>query len=336
MTRGALAPVLVALALVACGPPKQADTPPPPDKTPAPPGSTAPAAKTEDPSADLKAAEDAITAKDFAKAKKAVEAALAKAPKNADAHYLGGLAAEGAGDKAGAEAHYRDALKLAPGLLDAGLNLAALLLDAGKAQDAVGVLKPFVAKVKDKDDLAQTYAFALGQAGDHQGAADEYEKLAKKPGADPKLALGLIDELLALGKKEDAAKHAKAFAEKADGQRDLLSAYARRLGQAAAFADAIAVIDKAIKLKSGADLLTYRALFKRSQKDLKGAQADLDAATKEDPKFQPAWVYLGEVLEDAKKPADAKKAFQKAVELGADTGPGKRAQQKLDALGSRK
>ncbi len=337
MSRGVSSLVAVALALVACGPPKQAE-PPPPDLGHAPPtaSSAAPTPPVADASAELAAAEDALTKKDFALAKKAVDAALAKNPKSAQAHYWGGLAADGLDDRAGAEAHYRHALELAPGMLDAGLNLAGLLLDSGRAKDAVAVLAPFVKKVHDKPDLSETYAFALGQAGEHQAAADEYAKLTDKPGADPKLGLGLIDQLLALGKKDDAARRAKDLAAKADGQRDLLSAIARRLGQAGAFADAVTVIDKAIQQKSGADLLTYRALFKRSQKDLAGARADLERATKDEPKFQAAWVYLGEVLEEQKKPSDAKKAFQKAIDLGADTSVGKRAKERLDALGARK
>jgi Flp pilus assembly protein TadD len=298
---------------------------------PTPDGSAKP-----DASGDLTDAETAIKAQDFAKAKAAAESALAKDPKNAKAMYYAGLAAEGLGDATAAEQKYRDALKQAPDLADAAVNLSALLLDQKRGADAVTVLKPLAEKQGDDPLIQANYASALAQSGDHGGAAAIYAKLVAKPDAKPEVRLGYAAELSAAGKKDDAAKVLRDGLASAGDQRDVLAAYGRALAQAGAYDDAVKAMDRAIAQKSSADLYTYRALFKRGQKNLDGARADLEAAVKEDPKFAHAYEYLGEVLEELKKPADAKKAYQKAIDLAGDAGPGKKAKAKLDAMKGKK
>ena len=318
------------LSLAACGaPPKQADDPSTKSEVAVqkpPPG----AAAKDDGSGDVAEAEAALSAGNAEKAKTASEAAIAKNPKNAKAHYYLGTAADALGDKALAEKHLREALAIAPGLADAAVNLSAILLDQNKGADAAKLLKPLVDKSPDDPMLLANYAAALLSAND-PGAADAYGKLFAKT-KKPEHKLGQIDALTAAGKKEDAAKLLKEAADGAGASRDFRAAIAKRLAQLAQYDDAIKILDKAIGEKSSADLLTYRALFKRSKKDIAGAKADLDAAVKDDPKFAHAYVYLGEILEEQKKPADAKKAYEKAVELGGDTPVAKKAKDKLDKL----
>lgn len=318
------------LALAACGaPPKPAADPPLGD---APPANDAPAASKAD--SDVAAAEAALKDGDLPRAKKAVEAALAKDPKSARAHYYAGVAGEGLGDKEGAEKHYREALALAPGLSDAAVNLSALLLDGGRAADAVAVLKPFAGKGDPM--VSANYAAVLAATGDHAGAIAAYESAMKGAAGDLRVRLGYAEELLAAGRKDDAAKALRDGLATAEGNRDALAAMARSLAKAGAYDDAIKAIDRAIKLKASADLYTYRALFRRGAKDAPGARADLESALKEDPKFAPAHVYLGEVLEELKKPAEAKKEYERAIELAGDSGPGKKAKERLEALKGKK
>ncbi len=296
--------------------------------TPPPPGKPAP----DGDAADLSEVEAAISANDVPRARKTSAAVLARSPKSPKAHYYAGVAAEFGGEKDAAEKHYRDALALAPGLVDAAINLSAILLDSKREVDAVALLKPLQAKSPDDPLLASNLAVALSATGDHAQAAALYGKVVQKGDTKPETRLALAGELIASGKKEEAARALRDGLPQLGENRDLLAAFGRALAQAGAFEDAIKSLDQAIKIKTSADLLTYRALFKRSLKDLAGAKADLEAALKEDPKFAHAYVYLGEIHEQEKKPAEAKKAYEKAIEIAPDGAAGKRAKEKLAAL----
>lgn len=329
-------PLLLALCLAGCGPTMTDPASPPP------PGSSGPSAPTASspppaPAGALDTAEieAAVKANDADKARKLADAALAKSPKNPKAHYYAGLAAEMNKDLENAEKHYRGALALLPTFNDAAVNLSAILLDTKRAADAAALLKPLVEKMPDDPLLLSNYAVALAESGDHAQAAAVYAKLVQKD-PKPETRLGYAGELIASGKKDEAAKTLREGLAQAGDDRDMLAAFGRALGKAGAFEDAIKALDKAIKVKPGADLFTYRALFKRSSKDLPGARADLEAANKEDPKFAPAYVYLGEILEEMKKPADARKAYEQAIKADPEGGTGKRAKERLDAMKSKK
>lgn len=331
MAGALVAATCVLLLSSACGAPPPKTPESDPLATPAPSAEGTPAPKNTS-GADLGKAEAALSAGDFAGAKAAAEAVLAKDAKNVKATYYKGAAAEGLGDKAGAEAAYKSAA--AAGLPEAAINLSALYLEAGKNDEAVAVLKGAAAKTPDDALVQANLGAALAAKGDHAGALAAYEKADQK-GATLPVRLGHAEELIAAGKKPEAAALLKEIAS-GDRSREELGALAKSLARAGAFAEAVATIDKAIAKKSGADLLTYRGLFKRSLKNLDGAKSDFEAAAKEDAGFAPARVYLGEVFEELKKPADAKKAYEEAIKIAGDTGPGKKAKERLDAMKGKK
>jgi Flp pilus assembly protein TadD len=303
----------------------------PPASSPAPIASATPA-PAPDTTAGFPEIEAAIQANDAERTRKLADEAVAKAPKNPKAHYYAGLGAEMAGDKGAAEGHYRKALALAPGFSDAAINLSAVLLEAGKAADAAALLKPLAAKAPDDVMLQTNLAAAHAAAGEHGPAADLYAALLKKKDPSPETRLGYARSLIALGKKDEAAATLREGVAKAGENRDLYAAFGADLAKAGAYEDAIKAMDKAIQLKAGAELYTYRALFKRSMKNNDGARADLEAAIKENPKFAAAHFYLGEIFEATKKPADARKAYEKAAEIEPESPRGKKARERADAL----
>lgn len=323
----AVSALFLVTSAIACG------SPPPPNAPasdplaePSPAASGTPATPVSE--AELAKAEKAVSSGDFAGGKAAADAILAKDPKNAKALYYKGAAAEGLGDKEGAEAAYKAAAQ--GGVQEAAVNLSAMYLDGGKTDDAIATLQAALKKSPNDTLLQANLGAALAQKGDKPGALAAYEKADQK-GAGLAITLGHAEALVALDRKPDAAGVLKAAAA-GDLSRDELGALAKALARAGAFADAIATIDKAIAKKSGADVLTYRGLFKRSLKDLAGAKTDFEAAAKEDAAFAPARLYLGEVLEELKKPADAKKAYEEAAKIGGDTPPGKKAKEHLEKM----
>lgn len=310
-----------ALAAPACA----SNTPPP-----APPseGSPEPA-----PSGGLGEIEAALRAGDSARALEGAKRVLASQPRNPNALFYAGVALEGLGDAAGAEAHYRKALEADPNLREAAGNLSAFLLGQGRAADARAVVEPFAARFPDDADLQTNRAEALSALGEHAAAARIYESLLKK-GDDPRHRLGYAKALAAGGDKASAARVLRDGVRSAGDDRDKLAAFGRALGGVGAYADAVGALDRAIALKSGADLLTYRALFRRSSGDPKGAKVDLDAAIALDPSFAPAHLYLGELLEAQGDAEGARRAYERAEAAG---GPfGERAKKRREALGKKR
>lgn len=91
---------------------------------------------------------------------------------DAESRFLLGLVADRGGDPAGAEAHYRAALALDDGYLEAAGNLAELLLRQERVEDALEPLAHARRIAPDDVRLAATEGLALVRAGRaEQGAA---------------------------------------------------------------------------------------------------------------------------------------------------------------------
>jgi tetratricopeptide (TPR) repeat protein len=317
-----------ACLLAACGPSPSA----PPAESPADSPASAPASAFNQgpaPSGGLAGVEAALRAGEPARALEGAKRALASNPRDPNALFYAGVALEALDDAAGAEAHYRRALEADPSLREAGANLSALLLGQGRAADARAVVDPLAARFPDDADLQTNRAEALSALGDHAGAARIYEALLRRAD-DARHRLGLAKALGAAGDKAGATRVLREGLRGAGSDRDKLAAFGRALGQLGAYPDAIEALDRAIAITPGADLLTYRAIFRRSAGDRKAAKADLEAALKLDPAFAPAHLYLGEVLEALGDAAAARRSYEHAVQAG---GPfGERARRHLDAL----
>ncbi|HEU4407961.1 MAG TPA: tetratricopeptide repeat protein [Polyangiaceae bacterium] len=321
---GPAALLVAALAALGCG-----GGPPPEPRSPEGADGPGPAPS----GGALGDVEAALRAGDSARALEGARRVLATRPRHPNALFYAGVALEGLGDAAGAEAHYRQALEADPSLREAAGNLSALLLGQGRGADARAVVEPLAARFPDDADLQTNRAEALSALGDHAGAARAYEALLRK-GDDPRHRLGYAKALAAGGDKAAAARVLREGLRSAGDDRDRLAAFGRALGALGAYADAVAALDRAIALKSGADLLTYRALFRRSAGDPKAAKADLDAALALDPGFAPAHLYAGELLEAQGDPAGARRAYERAEAAG---GPfGERAKKRLEALGKKR
>jgi predicted O-linked N-acetylglucosamine transferase (SPINDLY family) len=148
---------------------------------------------------------------DYAQAERRIRKSLAARPDPAAWSNLG-AALRAVGDLPGAEAAYRSALALDPGLGDARANLANLLLDQRRAADAEGLLRQVVAA---GGASANAY-LSLGNALYHQGklvqAADVFRQtMAMAPDAyDACRNLG--STLAGLGRYEEAeALHRRAL-----------------------------------------------------------------------------------------------------------------------------
>ncbi len=316
--------LLGALFASACGgsaPPPEA--PPPPLDNP-PPAASAPAAgQTEKASsAKVQQAIDAIKAQDFAKAKELLSAARGENAKDSQAAFYLGVADEGLNDAPGATAAYKDALALDPKLTEASVNLSALLLDAKDAAGALAVAENGLKTAPKQPDLLLNRALALEAAGKKEESLKAYGAAVAASPDNVDLRIAYAELLTAAKDDKTALEQLRAVSSTEDPKQ--LEKLSQKFGKLHAFADCIAVLDKAIKSADSADLHVRRAVCRHEQKDDAGAQSDYEAALKLDDKFAPAHYYLAQHV----CPTDKKKAaehFKKAAELQPDSELGKHA-----------
>jgi Flp pilus assembly protein TadD len=309
MNKVAVSLIAVALCAGGCGP----------SAPPHNPADTAPPPSVDEPDEQEPAAiskgKAALEAKDFATARAAFESVLARSPNDPVAlHYLG-VALEGLGDTAGAEKNYRAALAAKPDLADAAVNLSALLISSNRLDEAVALLRPFVARSPRDPMLHINLAVALLQSKDAEGAVKEY-KAALAAGDNPVARLGLAEALVAAGHPSDAVPILQKMLADPASSVEVVATVADLLRRCEAYADCVAAYDKAISMKPAAELYAERGICRRSLKDHAGAKADYQKAVEIDPAYGPAWYLLGQHLwAIEKKKADAIKAFDQCAKV---------------------
>ncbi|MBX3129597.1 MAG: tetratricopeptide repeat protein [Polyangiaceae bacterium] len=312
----------------AAPPPDDPTNPPPLDD---PPGDVVPAS-----SALVKEGMDAIGAGDFAKAKQVLERAHAENPKDPQAAYYLGVAQDNLGDGAAAKLSYQKALTLDPKLIEATVNLSALLLEAeGGGAEALALVDKALAHAPRDVRLLTNRALALEATGDMGKAVDAYKQAIAAGSDSLELRIALGQLLAQTGKKEDAKGILREVLASAT-QPEMLASMADAFGRLGAFADCVAALDKAIAKDEKPVLYVRRGVCRHEAKDDPGAQADYEKAVQLDPKFSPAYFYLGQHLRKVGKKKEAIAALQKAVELAGDQGVGPAAQKALADLQGKK
>ena len=166
---------------------------PAPAQPPAPVGS-------DDSSALLRTAEEALTRKDFADAAKALKAFVAKQPGMPEAWFNLGYAYTGLHEPDEAVKAYEKTLELAPDLFAARLNLGILLMEQKQPQAALEHLQKAAALKPENVRAHLYYARALAQTGQPEAALKEFQEATR---LDPHLAIAPFD----LGQLELQQKH---------------------------------------------------------------------------------------------------------------------------------
>jgi Flp pilus assembly protein TadD len=311
-----------ALSFAACGgsaPPPEA--PPPSLEDPAtPPAAAEQSAKPS--SKKVETGIDAIKAQDFAKAKTLLSEARKESPKDPQAAFYLGVALEGLSDGTGATAAYKDALALDPKLTEASVNLSALLLDAKDPAGALSVADVGLKTAPKQPDLLLNRALALEASGKKDESLKAYGAAVAASPDNIELRIAYAELLTAAKDDKTALEQLRAVSTTDDPK--LLEKLSQKFGRLHAFADCIAVLDKAIKASDSANLHVRRAVCRHDQKDDAGALSDYEAALKLDEKSAPAHYYLAKHV----CPTDKKKAathFKRAAELAGNDDIGKRA-----------
>lgn len=298
------------LLVAACGnskPPEAAHT----DPTAASSNTAPPASSTAEPVAaptnsdDVKKGLAAMKSGDYNAARAAFESAIAKNPKQADAHFYLATMMEKTGDKAAAEAGYKRALDAQPDFPDAALNLMALYIEGKKYDDAIGLAKKLLEKNQKDPMLRFNYATALAGKGQQDDARREFDQALKLAPNNAELYVSYAHQLIEWKKNDAAITRLKQAEGIAAGNAGMLATISVEYKNIRAFPECIAVLDKAIAAKDDAEIRMLRGVCKLGQKDLPGATGDFQAAVEKDPS-RPEYHYtFGNALADGGKLKEA-------------------------------
>jgi Tfp pilus assembly protein PilF len=322
-------PLSLLLVMAACG--GSSTSPPPKEPTPT---TTAEERKPEPAAAqsssdDVKKGIAALKGGDTNGAKAAFEVAIQKNPKQADAYHYLAVVQEQLGQKADAEKNYRKALELDGALEESATNLAALLVDSGKYDEAAALMKKAIAKNPKSAGLHVNLGMALAGKNDADGASKEFEEAIRLDSHSGIYLVTYAGHLARTGKKDDAIAKLKQAEKISASDAGVLASVALAYKDLKDFKSCIAVLDKAVALKDVAELRIYRGTCKLGQRDLSGATTEFrDAVTKE-PNNAVAHYSLGNALADSGKLADAITEWETTMKLAPDTPQAKGAEKKI-------
>lgn len=335
---GSVGIVGATLLVLGCGgsePPKPAAAPssPPPAATTEEPANVT-GKKIEGPSApsgsdDVKKGIAALKAGDTNGAKAAFEVAIQKNPKQADAHHYLGVVNEQTGARADAEKNYRRALDLQPDLQESSVNLAALLIDAGKFDEAASLMKKAIAKDPKNASLQVNLGMALSGKNDVDGANKAFEEAVK---LDPNSGITLVTyagHLSRSGKRDEAVAKLKQAEKVSGNDAGVLASVALEHKALKDFKSCVAVLDKAVQVKDVAELRIYRGTCKLGLKDLPGATTEFKDAVAKEPSNALAHYSLGNALADGGKLTEAVTEWETYLKLAPDGPQAKAAERKI-------
>ncbi|MGA8185323.1 MAG: tetratricopeptide repeat protein [Terriglobia bacterium] len=246
-------------------------------------------------------------------------------------YYLGSLRT-GQGDREGATAAFREALRLDPGYLPARLKLAESLLTSGKQEEAG---RMYEAIIKDHPQVAEAY-YGLGRIrtakGDLPGAVESYQKACELFPAYGAAHYALATAYRRLHDLEKSKEQLKLHDANQtlvppieDPLRDALRALDRgpasilqrgiQLEEAGRIEDAIAAHLEALKLDPGLALAHANLiiLYGKTNQPEK-AEEHYREAIRLNPNLATAHYNYGVLLMGQGKMAEAEQAFRRALE----------------------
>ncbi|MBI5489653.1 MAG: tetratricopeptide repeat protein [Deltaproteobacteria bacterium] len=154
-------------------------------------------------------------------------------------HYLG-VCRQTAGDLPGAEAHYREALRLNPALYESINNLGVVLGELGRHDEAVAVLGMLAQAYPDEPEAHYNLGFEQAQAGDLEGALASFRRAAELDTCGAQALLQESEVLRALGRLDERIEVLQEAVRRLPGDGICAVALARALREAGRQQEAVA------------------------------------------------------------------------------------------------
>jgi Flp pilus assembly protein TadD len=265
-----------------------------------------------------------------------LDKALEAKPDSADAEYYRALAHDNLKHRDEAEKGYARAIELDEQLINARLNLAAIYLEEPvRPEKAVAMLGPAIEQEPKAPDIRVNLAYAYRLTKQYAKAAEQYDESLKLQD-DAEIRYVYADMLFAAGKPKESAEQMRLLLPTVNKDLEKVTVLAHRFAKCEAYEDCVSTFDIAVKLNNKEPgFYLHRGLCKHSLKNEKAARVDYEAALKADPKFAPAYYYLGMSYLGNKQRQMAHKAFTKAAQVGKGTRVGEKAAAQLKKLKGR-
>ncbi|HXX67561.1 MAG TPA: tetratricopeptide repeat protein [Polyangiaceae bacterium] len=318
-------------ALAACG---GASPPPQSTATQAVPAgvSSAETTTSSEPaaSAELATGIKAFDAGNYADARSSFEAALKKNPRDYQALFDLGMACEKLQDKSAAERAYRAALEAKPDLDAASAELSALLIDEGRADEAIAVARAGLAKRPGSAALHENLGVATAAKGDQDQAVRELQ-LAVQAAPDQAMFHLTLAHWLDVWHVRGATPHLEEARRLAKDDYGMVASVGHEYRMAGEFEACVKTFDEAIAIRDGGEVRTERALCRLGLKDDRATFEDLSAAVANDPTYAPAHYYLAGRLATAKRFKEAAAEYAKYLDLDPNGSLSQQARERLGA-----
>ncbi len=267
-------------------------------------------------SAQVAEGKKAIEAGEFEKAVEILTKASEESPDDAQAFFYLAVSQEQVGNAEAAVPAYEKAIELDAKLIDARVNLSALLSDLQRDEEALVVVEKGLELVPEDMPLKANRALILLNLGQPEAVA-AYAELVKAEPGNVDFKFNHATALLVAGQVDEGKAALKSI--QTDDVRllgDMGSLFLKMQDPDGC----IAMWDSALSRKESVEGLVHRARCKFTKKDVPGATKDLKAALAKDSGSSMANLYMGMVLAKGGKAAEAKKHFQAAAEKDDEFG----------------
>ena len=233
-------------------------------------------------------------------------------------HYLG-VCRQADGDLAGAEPHYREALRINPALFESINNLGVVLGELGRHEEAVAVLGMLAQAYPAEPSAHYNLGFEQAQAGDLEAALTSFRRAAELDTCGADALLQASEMLRALGRLEERVEVLQEAVGRAPGDAVAALALARALREAGRMQEAIAPLVAAVSEETNdAQALAAVALELRNlghdDDALAAAQAAIGRAGDDGEALRVATLTFAVIARAAGRNEDAQSALRAAIE----------------------
>jgi tetratricopeptide (TPR) repeat protein len=238
-----------------------------------------------------------------------VSIALAQ-PANVDELLRRGIAAHQRRDFTEAAKAYRLALEKRPDLIQARINLAAVLAETGHLDETIALLKP----ASDKPGVRRNLALAYYRADDLLAAIGEFEKLNPSERSDPQTVSLLADCYLRAGVPGKALAILESAVQAHPGEPRLQYQLGMARIRTGDPKNSLGLLESAGTAGSAeAYLLAGATAMDVGQ--FQRARDDLEKALRLDPKIPGVWTWTGMARDRVSDEEGAKEAYRAALKF---------------------
>ncbi|MBI5498963.1 MAG: tetratricopeptide repeat protein [Deltaproteobacteria bacterium] len=233
-------------------------------------------------------------------------------------HYLG-VCRQTAGDLAGAEARYREALRVNPALYESINNLGVVLGEQGRHDESVAVLGMLVQAYPGEPEAHYNLGFEQAQAGDAEAALASFRRTAELDTCGVEALLQASEVLRGLGRLEERILVLEEAVRRRPGDGICAVALSRALREAGRMQDAVApLVAAAADGANDASTVAAVALelrnLGRDDEALAAARGAMDRAGADGEALRVAALTFALIARAAGRGADAEAALREALD----------------------